>query len=108
MKEFWERCGFRYELMEDDSYTGNWYWFYPHEQGGSRNAPRLTLDNLFKYAVPSLGFDIKFIQWVDGDFEVDLLDGEHTIVAYSKDKDPAQALYQAIAKIIEGENGKGD
>ncbi len=106
-KEFWERCGFKFE-------KGGWR--YPTKDKNLYSLsllPRPTLDNLFKYAVPKLkqangyyyvglkyelAFGGKWVCQIESK-KVDKLSGR--IGARGEDsKDPAQALYQAIRKVI--------
>lgn len=99
-KEFWEWCGFMLEGIPNDI---GFCWAYPPDGKCRKKLPPIGLKNLFKWAVPGLGFDIRFIEWVDGDFEVELLKGEHTRVATAKDKDPALALFWALRKVMKNE-----
>lgn len=92
-KEFWEWCG-----LSQNHWTKAWFI---DANTKANPQPNIDLNNLFKYAVPGLGFDIKFIEWVDGCFEVELLEGEHTRVAVAKDEDPALALFWALWEVME-------
>ena len=96
-KEFWEACGWNW-----DSEIGHW----DSPDGGCfSQLPELTLDSLFKDAVPkvryfSMFYDskLKFLVSVDG--------GEETGVAAAEGKDPALALFWAIWEVLHGETNQ--
>jgi len=50
LKGFWEWCGFRYRLSASENPH---YWQQPNGDSCSR-LPKLTLDNIFAWAVPKL------------------------------------------------------
>ena len=82
IKEFWERCGFRWTVSK----TGN-YWVRTDPSGTEGQMeviihyPSIDLNNLFKYAVPKLQVEYRnwksvLHNWVDeltGDYEKDTL-----------------------------------
>jgi len=89
--KFWEWCG----LKRGRRGINRGYYARP---GDSRHTiPEwelyIDLNNLFEYAVPSIPWDVRFIQNPRG---VELLDGEHTRVAVAQDEDYAIALFWAI------------
>ena len=89
VKEFWERCGLKHQ--EDETTFTVW-----RDSKGDLiccghddRMPDLTLDNLFRYAVPKLlevkaKFEVMGLlkDWVEG------------VIIY--DKDPALALWEVI------------
>ena len=123
-KEFWEWCDWEYMGVTNSATHGlvyaprdTWRHLYKAETtvlspttGKPRVIPAsyetfyaekkdgclpITLDNLFKYAVPKLDKHLALEllgHWV---FSVLSVKAAH--------EDPAQALYQAICKVIEGE-----
>jgi hypothetical protein len=68
--------------------------------------PELTLDNLFKYAVPKLGVRDLFISCkCDNPYVEVTIYGANPVSreALSMDVDPAMAVYNAIVKVFEQE-----
>jgi len=105
-RKIWEWCGFtRYDLWS----TRGQGWKAPN---GDKfpNTPELTLDNLFKYAVPKLcagdRYSVK-IYTHKYNTEVCILShyADHRN-SLGNNPDPAEALAQAILKVIENEEGK--
>ncbi len=107
IKEFWEWCGFRQlELGRGGYHFRNtkkvWNWIPPNETErykGIPFLPRIDLNNLFKYAVPS---DIQQIilqpdvdEWYCG---ITLSDKLYE----ASNKDPALALFWAIYEVTKG------
>jgi hypothetical protein len=79
LKEFWEWCGFK-EL---------------------ETKPELTLDNLFKWAVPKVDY-IELKSGIGGYSSACARKGDPFNAEnwwYYQDKDPALALYQVIDKV---------
>ena len=106
LKKFWEWCGLRYEIDEDEYKVilpgGEWYNFGHDADLKSVweiTEPELDLNNLFKYAVPKLRSvylqsDEEHKFWcmaLIGDAKSKL----HTYV------DPALALFWAIWELVE-------
>ena len=122
LQEFWEACGFtRYRKWTggEDGWKAPFGVDYLVHYYGGRNfpeLPELTLDNLFKYAVPlacnySNEDNMLVIKGQGKDTEPDYDDdgawwtveisgetAEHK--CESEDKDPTQALYQALRKVL--------
>jgi len=98
-KEFWEWCGW--------TYHPNWKvcWQSPKKYN-SEKPPPMTLDNLFKHAVPKLyesGYYYELIQWNEGQHKAIIKKVTHgwaVIASDVVDKDPAQAFYIAILEVI--------
>lgn len=99
IREIWEWCGVKPKTRWDISCEEELYY------------PRITLDNLFKYAVPKLGYgkEILLYQmpsikpcwccWL-GHFQA----GKGTVSeATCRAETPAEALAQAILKLIRAE-----
>ena len=97
LKDFWVGfCGFR--LLNHSRWSDSAaleskeaYWVYP-DNTGHRSLPALTLDNLFKWAVPRVKADIPELKWAKlfVDWLQDILyDG----------KEPVTSLYERIQKV---------
>ena len=104
-REFWEKCGFRY----DDSNPVRPPWIYPDGTRHQWPPPGgITLDNLFKYAVPKIieqGYGVS-LHWSeewrkeDKTWMVCVGNDDYNTQIYEHDKDPAQALKRAIEGVI--------
>jgi hypothetical protein len=109
VKEFWEWCGFTRDKSK--------YWYKPNGNlFGYFTAPKIDLNNLFKYAVPKLDelgyvFTLYRFYTIKDDFKTPDTYGygakvyKYGIIPESSiegipDKDPAQALYRAICQVI--------
>ena len=92
--EVWEWCGY---IRNDND--GCW----KHPDGNNRTyLPQVTLNNLFRYAVPKVGYVI-LSNWNKKKLPTaSVFDGEGNCFM-SSDKDPALALFWAIYKVIKGE-----
>jgi hypothetical protein len=105
LKEFWIKCGFNFiqESELNDGYIDSEGWVAPDGEYIGE-LPTLTLDNLFRYAVPKL---------VSNEYELSILTDEvygyivGIVTAYDRDlitetnsKDLVQALYQALKKVL--------
>ena len=103
VKEFWERCGFTIKPLKDEEYLGDFY-YYPDCNRIERYVD-LTLDNLFRYAVPMLKEDNDTILFAhpteSKKYYCEILDddGEPTGGSLGY-KDPALALFWAIYEVI--------
>ena len=106
-QEFWEWCGFKQLEAGRGGYHFRatkkvWNWLPPNETERHKSIPflpRLDLNNLFRYAVPKLleekknpALSITFT-WDDAE---DKCMCDISPYNWGEDKDPAQALYQAI------------
>lgn len=64
-KELWEWCGFRFqkigELKKIYRHHANLRWVFPTGEIGA--LPELTLDNLFKYAIPKVTKEYDLRMW---------------------------------------------
>jgi len=103
LKEFWEKCGFTYFQT-----NSGWVWVCPDGETQVITLPLITLDNLFKYAVPLLrhlkhisfsyssyyGYRSGIVIYRSGD---EALDSGFYSGLY---KDPAQALYKALQEVL--------
>lgn len=110
-RKLWEWCGFSPNFYDDIlSHKQEIYdWQYPKEVDQYKHSevalPQLTLDDLFKYAVPKLGFEvIDFIllddnSWVCRLYRV----GTSDVTCKATARDPAEALASAILKVIDNE-----
>jgi len=74
LQRFWEWCGIK----------GRWV-----DDGRILRFPKITLNNLFRYAVPELD-QAQYYKALSSIF--------------LKQDDPAQALYQAIKQVMEAEH----
>jgi len=97
LKRFWEWCGFqpRYGgLIGQEHIIG---WHYPNRDTHLKT-PELTLNNLFKYAVPKLRYAL--LQWSGQEWTAEVQYPPFTgfIPAGS---DPSLALFWAVNEIIE-------
>lgn len=87
IRKFWEWCGVA-KIKRG--------WKFPNGDVLIDVDPPITLDNLFKYAVPKLNSMELTYQTPD---RYTALARQHTEKWFS-DKDPAQALYQAIREVM--------
>ena len=96
IKEFWEWCGWKQDSI------GNWLYppQYKNEQFRMYGIPPITLDNLFKYAVPKVDRYRLEDDWskIEKHFAYAEI-GEKSGSAW--DKDPALALFRALDKVRE-------
>ena len=97
IKEFWEWCGYIYGTNK-----GCW----KHPDGNNRTyLPQITLNNLFKYAVPKLSYCFLSAVWIDDNNRVEYScsvghpDGEGKTDLM---EDPALALFWALWQVKEG------
>jgi hypothetical protein len=100
LKEFWEKCGFKpithiqqYPDISTNRPDDIVAWWYP-DNDKNYHLPEITLDNLFKYAVPKLNRKQQndvISRWICG--------CEFVIGLYFPDN-PAETLYQAIKQVI--------
>ena len=114
LKDFWEWCGFKWIQKKEDMIFGpipqyHWnliaHWQYP-DGHNHEELPALTLDNLFKWAVPKLGFvEISILSDPPKEtsgvgYYVSIRSSTHQVLGHSLTwfPDPAQALYEAIQK----------
>ena len=120
LKEFWEKCGFKHPNIEKAPWlvplgeNPNELWVYPDDLNYARiDPPELTLDNLFKYAVPKLipkgsqgGVEFRF--YPGGTSCILTLEDETGFneAEYFLDgsNNPAIALYQAIKEVFDGQS----
>jgi hypothetical protein len=110
IKELWEWCGFRFvdgKTCPECGHTTRSYWL--HERlarrlyfedseikfvaGEDNYYPELTLDNLFKYAIPEIKRRGLWLECQDTGI----------IDSIWFDKDPAEALAKAILEVIKDE-----
>lgn len=112
IKKFWEWCGFKYkpdELCGDprSPHVKHAYgWRAPDDIKWQSEAPRVDLNNLFKYAVPKLQK-----QTLDVTLYLDCLSCPEAIIYrdndskewITRDEDPALALFWAIWEVIKDE-----
>ncbi len=117
IKRFWEWCGLKWfwyhnpncqcGAKDDDGSERSWMY-----KAGNKwklatrfyNEPMvIDLNNLFKWAVPKLGEDLEVELFMFSQKWFCQLKTRTTIVATSGHYcgDPAQALYQAICKVME-------
>ena len=119
IKELWEWCEFEYShsARRKNFFTGSlgrMVKFYVYRNGEISDLPKLTLDNLFKYAVPKLeevgGRRLEEIHlypessaWL---CELDMVQVEDRYspecckIESSKEENPTEALAQAILKVL--------
>lgn len=117
IQKFWEKCGFRYEettpewALEQGKSSSMW-WLDPEHCTYKKNKlPPITLDNLFKYAVPKV-YDMELIK--RNRFAGEWQTAYRAKVRLARkpwqlpvtDKDPATALFLAIERVI-NENSQG-
>jgi len=97
--KFWGRCRF---IVEDWLGDGQTYHLrYP--DGSLKNEyPELTLDNLFKYAVPLLGDSVEIELFYPSTNWYCQIKKNTTIVAHSNSycSEPELALFEALEKAI--------
>lgn len=114
----WEWCGWRiaskpYEVSFVDGVQGKnidvEFWYSPDEPNEPQAIPELTLDNLFKYAVPKLtnlwGMTLYPPQANENrDWYCILKEqGINSAEFQGYAENPAEALAQAISKVIDNE-----
>ena len=103
LEKFWRRCGFQFwKPVEGGAYDTK----YPtSELVLSRDLPELTLDNLFKYAVPLVsycsltkpehpsygGLWLAEVRYRGNEYKEEL----------TENKDPALALFEALERALE-------
>lgn len=95
LKEFWEWIGWKPNINYNDPETNE------------EHPPELTLDNLFKYAVPKLinsGLDLDISNSKSGTETVWIVEIYTTenLITITYDKDLAKALYKAIQEALNG------
>jgi hypothetical protein len=100
-KKFWEQCGIE---GEEERYTRG---RLAGERTGRILYPPIDLNNLFKYAVPKLierNLEVSLHRFIDEDeWSASLWSSDESDVDISiSDKDPAQALKEAISKALGG------
>jgi hypothetical protein len=123
LKKFWEWCGFHYEDYNTPTMPhqgGEWLSSQGHPADDTGELPELTLDNLFKYAVPKLrelgyGVRLQASELRDNDTgKVIFKWTYYAMIFYTHydnipkrwrnieefNCDPAQALYKAIQEVI--------
>jgi len=98
-KEFWERCGIQYT-----NHQGQEGWVRPDIDFAFSSPPPITLDNLFKYAIPEI---IKrdyepniYYWWSEELWQVDLLHFSTEKFISKKDTELVDALYWAIWEVL--------
>ena len=108
IRKIWEWCGFKvkwayHDFYELESPLKEQYWLgltpCPLEK-----YPKLTLDNLFKYAVPKLEGVIASLDTTSENATVFCVHRGYTEEFTGYDKDPAEALAQAILGVLRNEN----
>jgi hypothetical protein len=100
---FWTWVGYSYRYSS---------WHEPNDfrlAGGKLSLPEITLDSLYKYAIPKLqnmGLAITLIAFEESGFNARII----TVVprtlqelANERAETPTEALYQAIMKVIDNE-----
>ena len=98
--KFWTWCG----LVEQE--TGSWY---ENKIGGkyiSATMPTLTLDHLYKFAIPKLQKEGKYIYLIAVDNKGFVCNIEGLLgarMAQTESDSPTEALYNAIMKVIDNE-----
>jgi hypothetical protein len=114
IKELWTFCGFKITPNGIQNKSGTWIkknpddYFYPNKHWGK--APKITLDNLFKYAIPQIkknGMNYRIS--TDGDYlRIKLVyrtsDTASEIVG--RDLLPELALFWAIYEVIKSDKSK--
>ena len=114
----WKWCGWRiaskpYEVSFVDGVRGKnidvEFWYSPDEPNEPQAIPELTLDNLFKYAVPKLQhqlYDVYTCSKCDTHLKkvslVDVRTREQKTIN-TEHENLAEALAQAILKVIDNE-----
>lgn len=111
-QEFWEKCGFELREMKklgtihftDKSKKPEDFYDSAGWTDPSGNAhigmPDITLDNLFKYAVPKLPFLRMDYQPITGEYFFETMKLNDPNLKVGKDKDPAIALYKALREVL--------
>ncbi len=108
IKEFWEWCGFEY--VERTDLPGYWGWRDPEGYHALCCMYPPDLNNLFKHAVPKLqtaDISVEIRCYRKDTFGVTTKDWsvcdiihEEPIYNYTRDKDPALALFWAIYAVM--------
>ena len=93
-QKFWEKCGFK--IINNPDFPDNIE--ESRSPIGERIYPPIDLNSLFKYAVPKIGaYEITF----DDESSCIYVGEDPDIKCYEGiDEDPAQALYQALCKVL--------
>ena len=119
IKEFWEACGFKpithiqqYPDISTNRPDEIVAWLYP-DNDKDYHLPEITLDNLFKYAVPEVlehsinDIELSVSKYIAPGYNEPLvryycqLKTENGTGWYTSSGDsPTQALYQAIKQVI--------
>lgn len=118
-KELWEWCGFvwhptkRVDILTDREVDSG-YWVVDNKAVFNKLPDPGSLEYLgflFKYAVPKLqrnGYAVDLCDSCGGTpwhaYIYRYIDGTELLNNYSQDKDPVQALKQAIMEVIEKED----
>lgn len=94
MQKLWEWCGFRRHIDLPE------WWDGPGGRYFREKLPSLDLDNLFRWAVPKL-LSLGYGYLLSSGRLTLYVQGNWLIVPFADD--PAEALAQAILKVIGGE-----
>ena len=111
LESFWQWCGLKYEVRgldidEPESAYRGWYDANDKLVTFKKDGPTVTLDNLFKYAVPAIVQHLSKtmpINWARGRVKNILI---QWMADWSLGQDPAIALYNAICKVMEREKAQ--
>ena len=106
IERFWEWCGFKFqtlkELKPQYRHEANRRWLYPTGETGG--LPPIDLNNLFRWAVPKLGYlELKFApNKLLPSVKVESIDSQPGADEpfYAQGETPALALFWAISKVI--------
>jgi len=102
LKELWEWLGFTHPTSIRGVKDPSGWWLYPENPTYAQfDAPKINLNNLFKYAVPKLKvvtLTNGFKGWTATINQGEMINGE--VKAIGESEDPALALFWAIYKVI--------
>ena len=102
LKKFWEWCGFKWII---DIHSNYWsetqdYSHWKNPDGKDCKFPDITLDNLFKYAVPKLvRYKLECADMMNKTHRATFWTGATTYVEVDSNK-PELALFWAIYSVI--------
>jgi hypothetical protein len=99
LEAFWKRRGF----TQVEDYCGLKYWRNPDNRKHGYQSPTLTLDNLFKYAVPAAATEIAFNYSDSRALKVRATVILPLTASHAEADTPALALFIALEKLKEVE-----
>jgi len=104
LKSFWEACGFKQVSRFGGSLSQatEYLWLYPEDKH-YKDLPPIDLNNLFKWAVPKLQYQVNLKNIRDGWFCMLFNSDREPPRIEAIDEDPALALFWVCYKVLVGD-----